>query len=260
MLIDITDNVEVDMSAVIEESFVEKEHGETIMKSTVETVTLSQTTNFDTSTALPLLPETTQLTKDQEEKIADLASDSEHEIPKVTADQLVQEDIKEKDVSQPDKTEDKKLDLEVKDITNHQEKDEQLSIASVVELDHSYGLAPRDATPPIDVVGLENQTPEKEPTIEFVTPKVEKKQVLIEKPVPVRKHLFPVRSFKKDDELVYEFLQSGLDYEDAHFLKVGFDQLNQVCSESVADAKWSFHPDILTYTNILVFVVYFFII
>ena len=56
---------------------------------------------------------------------------------------------------------------------------------------------------------------------------------------------FPVRQYWQDDSLVYDFLVSGLDYEDASYLKIGFENLFQVGSDSVVNAQWSFHPSIL---------------
>ena len=134
---------------------------------------------------------------------------------------------------------------------------------SLIELDHSYGLAipeePRvripldepevfDAveheptlargrefteSPVLDVVGLDSLSAGR-PLLELVTPKPQ----------------FPVRSFEADDELVFEFLKLGVDSEDANFLKVGFEQLQQVGSESVMDAHWSDHPYILYYSAV----------
>ena len=60
---------------------------------------------------------------------------------------------------------------------------------------------------------------------------------------------FPVRSYWQDDSLVYNFLVSGLDYEDASYLKIGFENLQQVGSDSVANAHWSFHPSILSFCS-----------
>ena len=56
---------------------------------------------------------------------------------------------------------------------------------------------------------------------------------------------FPLRPYWQDDGVVYDFLVSGLDYEDASYLKIGFENLLQVGSDSVANALWSFHPSIL---------------
>ncbi|KAK3734385.1 hypothetical protein QZH41_006203 [Actinostola sp. cb2023] len=234
---------DIDMAAVSEENVLENdfENKRTFdlksIKSTVETVTISQTTKFDTSMALPLLTDTIQEV-DNKDKEPSVSSDIVSPVEKTIDEQLEQDG----------KPLDKTLDLEVQEITEHQEKtqNERLSIASLVELDHSYGLAPRDETPPIDVVGLDSKTPGKDIVITLVPCDLEKELVVKEKPLPIRKHLFPLRSIEQDDELVYEFLKSGIDYEDAYFLKVGFDQLIQVCSESVVAAKWSYHPDILT--------------
>lgn len=60
---------------------------------------------------------------------------------------------------------------------------------------------------------------------------------------------FPLRPYWQDDGLVYDFLVSGLDYEDASYLKIGFENLLQVGSDSVANALWSFHPSILLYVD-----------
>jgi len=241
------------MSSTNEDSLVEteQEDQEDISpKGTVETVTISQTTNFDSSTTVPLLPYTkADENKDESSVSSELASDIEletHKVPAI-ADDLVKEEETDEVAAKPDGIEDKKLDQEVKEITETQEKEEKLSIVTLVELDHSYGLARKEATPPIDVVGIESL--EKSPiTEEVVAPTVEKKPEVKEEPLilpPVHKQLFLARTFEQDDELVYEFLKSGLDIEDACFLKEGFNQLNQVCSESVIGAKWSHHPDIL---------------
>lgn len=56
---------------------------------------------------------------------------------------------------------------------------------------------------------------------------------------------FSLRPYWQDDSLVYDFLVSGLDYEDASYMKIGFENLCQVGSDSVANARWSFHPSIL---------------
>ena len=60
---------------------------------------------------------------------------------------------------------------------------------------------------------------------------------------------FPLRPYWQDDQLVYNFLVSGLDYEDATYLKIGFENLVQVGSDSVADGHWSFHPSILFFIH-----------
>ena len=130
---------------------------------------------------------------------------------------------------------------------------------SLIELDHSYGMAVSDEPEPI----LE---PEEEPELFDKNSKkspLPGDRVLTESPVvdiitvdsvvprppapdlSPPKPQFPVRSFEADDQLVYEFHRLGIDAEDCYYMKVGFEQLQQVGSESVVDAHWSSHPHIL---------------
>ena len=129
---------------------------------------------------------------------------------------------------------------------------------SLIELDHSYGLAVPDELAPVSAEEpelLEDSIKEsllpndreltESPLVDIVT--VDSALTLL--PVPeltqVPKPQFPVRSFEADDELVYEFHKLGIDAEDCYYLKVGFEQLQQVASDSVVDAHWSSHPHIL---------------
>ena len=124
---------------------------------------------------------------------------------------------------------------------------------SLIELDHSYGLAVPEERVTVSVEEsklLEGSIKE---------PLVPNDRELTESPVvdivtvdsalteltQVPKPQFPVRSFEADDELVYEFHKLGIDAEDCYYLKVGFEQLQQVASDSVVDAHWSSHPNIL---------------
>lgn len=116
---------------------------------------------------------------------------------------------------------------------------------SLVELDHSYGLvAPSEPEPLVKSVEQEDSEEShfhdndrqstESPVVDILT-------VDLKAPSPPKPQ-FPVRSFESDDELVYEFHRLGIDAEDCYYLKVGFEQLQQVGSESVVDAHWSFHP------------------
>lgn len=129
---------------------------------------------------------------------------------------------------------------------------------SLIELDHSYGLAvPEELTPvsveePELLEGSIKEPPlpnDRELTESPVVDIVTVDSALTVLPVPeltqVPKPQFPVRSFDADDELVYEFHKLGIDAEDCYYLKVGFEQLQQVASDSVVDAHWSSHPNIL---------------
>ncbi|XP_031568728.1 histone-lysine N-methyltransferase SETD1B-like [Actinia tenebrosa] len=218
------------------------------IKSTVETITLSQTTNYDTTSGLAIQPRIDKMELFEK----DLTTDTETIVSEEEVrPQTDKEEEKTTPVSAEEKEQEKKVDKEVEEITDKPEDKPSLtphiqSIASLVELDHSYGLVCREETPPIDVITVDQETPDSKFTViekefqEELEDLKDGKKVKAEKKLP--KHVFPVRSFEQDDELVYEFLKSGLDYEDAHFLKVGFDQLVQVCSDSVVGAKWSFHP------------------
>ena len=129
---------------------------------------------------------------------------------------------------------------------------------SLIELDHSYGLAAPEELSPVSVEEpelLESSIKEpllpndreltESPVVDIVT--VDSALTVL--PVPeltqVPKPQFPVRTFDADDELVYEFHKLGIDAEDCYYLKVGFEQLQQVASDSVVDAHWSSHPHIL---------------
>jgi hypothetical protein len=68
---------------------------------------------------------------------------------------------------------------------------------------------------------------------------------LYEEPLVELPPEFPLRPYWQDDRLVYDFLVAGLDYEDACYLNIGFENLQQVGSDSVTNANWSFHPSIL---------------
>lgn len=192
-------------------------------------------------------------------KEKDLATDTETTISEEDSEVPTDKEEKPIPLSAEEIESEKKVDKEVEGITEHEEGRPSLSphvqtIASIVELDHSYGLVCREETPPIDVITVDQETPDSKFTVnekdfqekldEFKEDKKSKAEKKLPPPLP--KHVFPARSFEQDDELVYEFLKTGLDYEDAHFLKVGFDQLAQVCSDSVVGAKWTYHPDILS--------------
>lgn len=129
---------------------------------------------------------------------------------------------------------------------------------SLIELDHSYGLAVPAELAPVSVEEpelLEGSIKEpllpndRELTESPVVDIVAVDSALTMLPVPeltqAPKPQFPVRSFEADDELVYEFHKLGIDAEDCYYLKVGFEQLQQVASDSVVDAHWSSHPHIL---------------
>lgn len=128
---------------------------------------------------------------------------------------------------------------------------------SLVELDHPYGLTIPEKLPPesveeeaelfndkniIDTPLPEDRRLAESPIVDVVTVN-STLSLLPELTSP--KPQFPVRSFEADDELVYEFQRVGIDAEDCYYLKVGFEQLQQVGSDSVVDAHWSSHPHIL---------------
>ena len=144
---------------------------------------------------------------------------------------------------------------------------------SLVELDHPYGMSaseeemttpasfkeepasplhpPRDG---LDSVGLDTwtrstRTPSPIIDVENVQtepPFLKPETPALPPPEPVvLKPTFSPRSYEEDDALVYDMVRWGLDAEDARYLKVGFERLMQVGSESVLDAHWGFHPDIL---------------
>lgn len=125
---------------------------------------------------------------------------------------------------------------------------------SLIELDHSYGLAVPDELAPT-VVSVEEpelfEEGNKEPPLPSDGELTESPVVDIvtvdsaPEPPQVPKPQFPVRSFEADDELVYEFHRLGIDAEDCYYLQVGFEQLQQVASDSVVDAHWTRHPHIL---------------
>lgn len=129
---------------------------------------------------------------------------------------------------------------------------------SLVELDHSYGLAavPEELAPVCveEPELLEGSTKEslpndreltESPVVDIVTVDSALTLLPVPEPTQVPKPQFPIRSFEADDELVYEFHKLGIDAEDCYYLKVGFEQLQQVASDSVVDAHWSRHPHIL---------------
>ena len=142
---------------------------------------------------------------------------------------------------------------------------------SLVELDHSYGLTipepmlaqeeePKSFDEPLHLGNrdlTESPLPgqrelAESPVVDIVTVD----SVQSRHPVPdlsPPKPQFPVRSFEADDELAYEFLRLGIDAEDCHYMKVGFEQLQQVGSQSVLDAHWSSHPDILFIQSFSIF-------
>lgn len=130
---------------------------------------------------------------------------------------------------------------------------------SLVELDHSYGLTiPEELTQTIEEPELFDKSVKdtplpndreitESPVVDIVT--VEPTLSLLPAPeLTSPKPQFPVRSFEADDELVYEFHRLGIDAEDCYYLNVGFEQLQQVGSDSVVDAHWSSHPYILLNT------------
>ncbi|CAB3997659.1 histone-lysine N-methyltransferase SETD1B-like, partial [Paramuricea clavata] len=113
--------------------------------------------------------------------------------------------------------------------------DEGLSEASSI-------VAPHKHIPP------KMQSTSEDSTVEnFKSPEVKQggevlpvpKEILAEPELPPE---FALRPYWQDDRLVYDFLVSGLDYEDACYLNIGFENLLQVGSDSVAKAHWSFHP------------------
>ena len=128
---------------------------------------------------------------------------------------------------------------------------------SLVELDHSYGLAVPEELAPVCVEEtelLEGSIKEslpndreltESPVVDIVTVDSALTLLPVPEPTQVPKPQFPIRSFEADDELVYEFHKLGIDAEDCYYLKVGFEQLQQVASDSVVDAHWSSHPHIL---------------
>lgn len=130
---------------------------------------------------------------------------------------------------------------------------------SLIELDHSYGLAaPLELEPVLASVEesevFDNDSKEpplpgdrqltRSPVVDVITVDSVVSSLHVPELSPPRPQ-FPVRSFESDDELVYEFHRLGIDAEDCYYMKVGFDQLQQVGSESVVDAHWSSHPHIL---------------
>ncbi|XP_078363244.1 uncharacterized protein LOC144647329 isoform X3 [Oculina patagonica] len=123
---------------------------------------------------------------------------------------------------------------------------------SLIELDHSYGLAvPEELAVTVEepeVFEENNKEPPlpsdreltESPVVDIVT--VDSALTLLPVPELTPKPQFPVRSFEADDELVYEIHRLGIDAEDCYYLKVGFEQLQQVASDSVVDAHWTTHP------------------
>lgn len=123
---------------------------------------------------------------------------------------------------------------------------------SLIELDHSYGLSVHEeqaSTEEPELFDESNKEPplpgDRELTESLVVDIVTVDSELTLLPEAEPKPQFPVRSFEADDELVYEFHRLGIDAEDCYYLKVGFEQLQQVASDSVVDAHWSSHPHIL---------------
>jgi hypothetical protein len=119
--------------------------------------------------------------------------------------------------------------------------DEGLSEASSI-------VAPHKHIPP------KMQSTSEDSTVEnFKSPEVKQggdpKEILAE-PVVELPPEFALRPYWQDDRLVYDFLVSGLDYEDACYLNIGFENLLQVGSDSVAKAHWSFHPSILLHFHL----------
>lgn len=124
---------------------------------------------------------------------------------------------------------------------------------SLVELDHPYGLTIPEELPLetikvselfkdkniMDTSLSEDRQFAESPVVDIVT--VDSALSLLPE-LTSPKPQFPVRSFEADDELVYEFQRVGIDAEDCYYLKVGFEQLQQVGSDSVVDAHWSSHP------------------
>lgn len=148
--------------------------------------------------------------------------------------------------------------MKVKSNEKYEEKEEfysQIS-ATVVALDHSYGMPKSESS--LDDVVLTSEADEKilsmidEDDVLEVVPELT--STVPQSPPALSKQLFQHRSFEEDDELVSELLKSGLDYEDAYYLKVGFERLLQVGSESVSNVRWTFHPNILSqYKDMLYF-------
>ena len=123
---------------------------------------------------------------------------------------------------------------------------------SLVELDHSYGLvAPVEVEPfvkPVEEADSKESHFNDDSQHLTESPVIDILNIDSEVMPSPQKPQFPVRSFESDDELVYEFHRLGIDAEDCYYMKVGFEQLQQVGSESVVDAHWRGHPHILSVT------------
>lgn len=117
---------------------------------------------------------------------------------------------------------------------------------SLVELDHSYGLvAPVEVKPlikPIEEADSKESHFDDDSRHLTESPVIDILNIDSEVVPSPQMPQFPVRSFESDDELVYEFHRLGIDAEDCYYMKVGFEQLQQVGSESVVDAHWIGHP------------------
>ena len=122
--------------------------------------------------------------------------------------------------------------------------DEGLSEASSIVTPHKHIPAKVDST--TEDSTFENfKSPELKQGGEVLP--VSKEPEPIYEPIIELPPEFPLRQYWQDDRLVYDFLVSGLDYEDACYLNIGFENLQQVGSDSVTDASWSFHPSILLF-------------
>lgn len=138
---------------------------------------------------------------------------------------------------------------------------------SLIELDHSYGLVLPEEPTVVSVEEAElfddsikdpplpnDRELTESPVVDIVTVDSVLSMLPVPELTPPRPQ-FPVRPFEVDDELVYEFHRLGIDAEDCYYLKVGFEQLQLVGSDSVVDAHWSSHPHI--FLNMLIFIVIF---
>ncbi|XP_028396807.1 histone-lysine N-methyltransferase SETD1B-A-like [Dendronephthya gigantea] len=135
---------------------------------------------------------------------------------------------------------------------SEQEKAGEVGILTSDAGEEGMSEASSIATPHKHIPGKVESTSE-ESAVDFKTPQVtqggeelpvskETPPEPVEEPVIELPPEFPLRSYWQDDRLVYDFLVSGLDYEDASYMKIGFENLCQVGSDSVANARWSFHP------------------
>ena len=135
---------------------------------------------------------------------------------------------------------------------------------SLVELDHSYGLvAPVEVKPfdkPIEEADSKESHFDDDGRHLTESPVIDILNIDSEVVPSPQMPQFPVRSFESDDELVYEFHRLGIDAEDCYYMKVGFEQLQQVGSESVVDAHWIGHPHILSKKKIKFFFFSFYLL